>query len=153
MSAEENLKKLDIMLPKAPHPVGAYAAYKKINKLVFISGQISLRSNGDLIKGKIGLDLTLEQGAEAAQVCAINILSQIKSACEGNLNKVINCIKITGFVNSSDDFVDQPKVINGASELLVKVFEENGKHSRAAVSVNSLPLGAAVEVEAIFAIN
>jgi enamine deaminase RidA (YjgF/YER057c/UK114 family) len=86
-------------------------------------------------------------------VCAINILSQVKLACEGNLNKVINCIKITGFVNSSDDFVDQPKVINGASELLVKVFEENGTHSRAAVSVNSLPLGAAVEIEAIFEIN
>jgi enamine deaminase RidA (YjgF/YER057c/UK114 family) len=153
MSPEENLKKLGIMLPKAPQPVGVYAAYKKINKLVFISGQISLRSNGDLIKGKIGLNLTLEQGAEAAQVCAINILSQVKLACEGNLNKVINCIKITGFVNSSDDFVDQPKVINGASELLVKVFEENGTHSRAAVSVNSLPLGAAVEIEAIFEIN
>ena len=95
MSPEENLKKLGIMLPKAPQPVGVYAAYKKINKLIFISGQISLRSNGDLIKGKIGLNLTLEQGAEAAQVCAINILSQVKLACEGNLNKVINCIKIT----------------------------------------------------------
>jgi len=153
MSAEENLKKLSIQLPKAPQPVGAYVAYKITKNLVFVSGQISLRSNGDLIKGKIGLDLNLEQGHEAAQVCAINILSQIKLACEGNLNKVINCIKITGFVNSIDSFVDQPKVINGASELITQVFGENGKHARAAVSVSSLPLGAAVEIEAIFEIN
>ena len=153
MSAEENLKKLGIQLPKAPQPVGAYIAYIKAKNLVFVSGQISLRSNGDLIKGKIGLDLNLEQGHEAAQVCAINILSQIKLACEGNLNKVKNCIKITGFVNSIDSFVDQPKVINGASELITQVFGENGQHTRAAVSVNSLPLGAAVEIEAIFEIN
>ena len=153
MSAEENLKKLGIQLPKAPQPVGAYLAYIKAKNLVFVSGQISLRSNGDLIKGKIGLDLNLEQGHEAAQVCAINIISQIKSACDGDLNKVKNCIKITGYVNSKDDFFDQPKIINGASELLVKIFDENGKHSRAAISVNSLPLGAAVEIEAIFEIN
>ena len=153
MSAEENLKKLGIQLPKAPQPVGAYLAYIKAKNLVFVSGQISLRSNGDLIKGKIGLDLNLEQGHEAAQVCAINILSQIKSACDGDLNRVKNCIKITGYVNSKDTFVDQPKVINGASELLVKIFEEKGKHSRAAVSVSSLPLGAAVEIEAIFETN
>ena len=153
MTIEENLKKLNIVLPAAPNPVGAYVAYKKIGNLVFISGQISLKSNGELIKGKIGSDLTLAQGQEAAQVCAINILSQIKSACDGDLNRVKNCIKITGYVNSKDTFVDQPKVINGASELLVKIFEEKGKHSRAAVSVSSLPLGAAVEIEAIFETN
>jgi len=153
MSAEENLKKLNIQIPLAPKPVGAYAAYKKINNLVYISGQLSLKSNGNLIKGKIGSDLTIDQGQEAAQVCAINIISQIKSACDGDLNKVKNCIKITGYVNSKDDFFDQPKIINGASELLVKIFDENGKHSRAAISVNSLPLGAAVEIEAIFEIN
>jgi|TARA_B100000795_G_C22722494_1_gene408077 enamine deaminase RidA (YjgF/YER057c/UK114 family) len=153
MTIEENLKKLNIVLPVAPNPVGAYVAYKKIGNLVFISGQISLKSNGELIKGKIGTDLTLAQGQEAAQVCAINILSQIKSACDGDLNRVKNCIKITGYVNSKDTFVDQPKVINGASELLVKIFEEKGKHSRAAVSVSSLPLGAAVEIEAIFETN
>ena len=106
-----------------------------------------------LIKGKIGSELTVDQGIEAAQVCAINIISQVKSACKGDLNKIKNCIKITGFVNSTSDFIDQPKVINGASELLVNIFEESGKHSRAAVSVNSLPLGAAVEIEAIFEIN
>tara|TARA_B110000971_G_scaffold156350_1_gene159719 strand:- start:3844 stop:4305 length:462 start_codon:yes stop_codon:yes gene_type:complete len=153
VTIEENLKKQNIKLPTAPKPVGAYVAYRKAANLVFISGQISLRPSGELIKGKIGADLTLNQGQEAAQVCAINILSQIKSACDGDLNKVKNCIKITGFVNSSDDFVDQPKVINGASELMVKLFEEKGVHSRAAVSVNSLPLGAAVEIEAIFEIN
>jgi len=152
MRAEENLKKLNIILPSAPNPVGAYVAYKIIGNLVFISGQISIRSDGELIKGKIGLDLTLEQGREAAHVCAINILSQIKSACNNDLNKVKSCIKITGFVNSSDEFIDQPKVINSASELLVGIFDEKGKHSRAAVSVNSLPLGAAVEIESIFEI-
>lgn len=153
MTAEENLKKLNILLPQAPSPVGAYVAYKKTKDLVFISGQISLKENGKLIKGKIGSELTLDQGIEAAQVCAINIISQVKSACKGDLNKIKNCIKITGFVNSTSDFIDQPKVINGASELLVNIFEESGKHSRAAVSVNSLPLGAAVEIEAIFEIN
>ena len=153
MTAEDNLKNLNIKLPEAPKPVGAYVAYKKIGNLVFISGQISLRPNGDLIKGKIGSDLSLEQGKEAAQICAINILSQIKSACNDDLNKIRNCIKITGFVNSKDDFIDQPKVINGASELMVKIFEEKGMHSRAAISVNSLPLGAAVEIEAIFEVD
>jgi len=153
MKPEDNLEKLNIKLPPAPNPVGAYLAYNRIKDLVFISGQISLKANGELIKGKIGSELTLTQGQEAANICAINIISQIKSACEGDLNKVKNCIKITGFVNSNETFIDQPKVINSASELLVKIFEESGKHSRAAVSVNSLPLGAAVEIEAIFEIN
>ena len=153
MKAEENLKKLNIELPNAPSPVGAYVAYKKINNLVFISGQISYKSNGELVKGKLGLDLNIEQGQDAARACAVNILSQIKVACNGDLEKIKNCVKITGFVNSIDSFVDQPKVINGASELLTQILGENGKHARAAVSVSSLPLGAAVEVEAIFEIN
>ncbi len=153
MSAEENIKKLGLKLPKAPSPVGAYVAYVKINNLVFISGQVSFKEDGQLIKGKVGSDLTLEEGKIAAKACAINILSQIKAACNGDLNKVINCVKLTGFVNSKDNFIDQPKVINGASELIANVFENNGKHARAAVSVNSLPLGAAVEVEAIFEIS
>jgi enamine deaminase RidA (YjgF/YER057c/UK114 family) len=153
MSFEENLKRLEIELPKAPSPVGAYLAYKKTSNLIFISGQVSFKKDGQLIKGKVGSDLTVEQGQEAARACAINILSQIKAACNGDLNKVKNCIKITGFVNSKDDFIDQPKVINGASELISSVFNDHGKHARAAVSVNSLPLGAAVEVEAIFEVN
>jgi|TARA_B110000259_G_scaffold68633_1_gene80877 enamine deaminase RidA (YjgF/YER057c/UK114 family) len=153
MAHEDNLKKLNIKLPDAPTPVGAYVAYKIINNFVYISGQVSFEANGELIKGKIGLDLTLEQGQAAAKVCAINILSQIKAACNGDLNNVKSCIKLTGFVNSIDSFVDQPKIINPASELMTQVFGENGKHARAAVSVNSLPLGAAVEIEAIFEIN
>ena len=153
MSADENLNNLNITLPPAPNPVGAYVAFRQFKNLVFVSGQLSLRTNGELIKGKVGSDLTLEQGREAAKICAINILSQIKAACNGDLSKIKSCIKIIGFVNSNDKFIDQPKVINGASELIAKVFEENGKHARAAVSVNSLPLGAAVEIEAIFEIN
>ena len=152
----DNIKRLEalkLLLPEAPNPVGSYVAYKKTSNLVFISGQVSFKVDGTLIKGKVGTDLTLEEAQEAARACAINILSQIKSACKGDLNKVENCIKITGFVNSSNNFIDQPKVINAASELLVKVFGDNGKHSRAAVSVNSLPLGAAVEIEAIFEVN
>ena len=153
MSAEENLKKLKIDLPDAPSPVGEYLAYKIIKNFVFISGQVSFRNNGELIKGKLGLNLTLEQGQDAAKACAINILSQIKAACDGDLNKIKNCVKLTGFVNSIDSFIDQPKVINAASEMMTQILGESGKHSRAAVSVNSLPLGAAVEIEAIFEIN
>ncbi|MBL6857376.1 MAG: RidA family protein [Pelagibacteraceae bacterium] len=153
MLAEENLKKLNLKLPKAPEPVGSYVAFKKVGNLIFISGQVSFGADGNLIKGKVGSDLTLEQGKDAAMCCAINILSQIKAACNNDLNKVKNCIKITGFVNSNSDFLDQPKVINGASELISNIFGDKGKHARAAVSVNSLPLGAAVEIEAIFEIN
>jgi enamine deaminase RidA (YjgF/YER057c/UK114 family) len=153
VSAEENLKKLNIELPDAPEPVGDYVAYKKTGNLVFISGQVSFKKDGQLIKGKVGSDLNLEQAQFAAKACAINVIAQIKAACNGDLNKVKNCIKLTGFVNSKDDFIDQPKVINGASELIANIFNDAGKHSRAAVGVNSLPLGAAVEIEAIFEIN
>ena len=152
MDIEKKLKELNIKLPKAPEPVGAYVAFKKIDKLLFISGQLPIDLNGKMIKGKIGKDLTLEDGQRAAKLCAINILSQAKKAMNGDLNKIKNCIKITGFVNSSDNFVDQPKVINPASETLSAVFGDDGKHSRAAISTNSLPLGAAVEIDAIFEI-
>ena len=148
----EKLKQLNIILPKAPDPVGAYVAFKKIGKLLYISGQLPIGSNGKMIKGKIGKDLTLEDGQKASKLCVINILAQANKAMNGNLDEIKNCIKITGFVNSTDDFFDQPKVINPASETLSTVFGENGKHTRAAVSSNSLPLGAAVEIEAIFEI-
>ena len=151
MSAEDNLRKFNINLPQAPDPVGLYVASKIVGNLVFISGQVSFDSNGKLIKGKIGKEINMEQGQEAAKFCALNLLSQLKKKC-GNLDKVKGCIKITGYVNSIDSFVDQPKVVNGASDLISKVFGENGKHTRAAVSTNSLPLGAAVEVEGIFEI-
>ncbi len=153
MSASENLKKLNIEIPKAPDPVGAYAAFKKIDKLIFISGQLPISNDGKLIKGKIGKDLSLEDGQKAAKYCALNIIAQANKAVSGDLNKIKSCIKITGFVNSTDDFIDQPKVINPASELLSSIFEDGGKHARAAVSTNSLPLGVAVEIDAIFETN
>ena len=148
----DKLKKLNIILPDAPAPVGAYVAFKKVNNLLFISGQLPIDSDGKILKGKIGKDLTLEDGQKASKLCVINILAQVKKALDGDLNKVKNCLKITGFVNSSDSFVDQPKVINPASETLSAIFEDKGKHTRAAVSTNSLPLGAAVEIDAIFEI-
>ncbi len=150
MSAEENIKKNNIILPKAPDPVGAYVAAKKSGNLIFISGQVSLGPDGKLIKGKVGKDLSLEEGKIAARICGLNILSQLKKICNGNLNSVKSCMKLTGYVNSTDDFLQQPQVINGASDLISDVFENTGKHTRAAISVNSLPLGAAVEVDAIF---
>ena len=152
MSITETLSKLNIKLPNAPDPVGAYVAFKIIGKLLFISGQLPIDINGNLLKGKIGKDLTLEEGQKASKLCVLNILAQAKKALSGNLDKIKNCVKITGFVNSSDDFFDQPKVINPASETLAAVFGDKGKHTRAAVSTNSLPLGVAVEIDAIFEI-
>ena len=149
----DNLKKLNIELPKAPDPVGAYVAFKIIDNLLYISGQLPIESNGNIRKGKIGKNLTLEDGQKASKLCVINILSQAKKAVGGDLNKIKNCIKITGFVNSTDDFTDQPKVINPASEILSFVFGDKGKHTRAAISANSLPLGAAVEIDAIFEVD
>ena len=152
MNIDDKLKKLNVTLPAAPDPVGAYVAFKKVNNLLFISGQLPISGDKQFIKGKIGKDLTLEDGQKAARFCVLNILAQTKKALDGDLNKVKNCVKITGFVNSTDDFTDQPKVINPASETLSSVFGDNGKHTRAAVSTNSLPLGAAVEIDAIFEI-
>ena len=153
MDIEKKLKELNIKLPNAPEPVGAYVAFKKIDKLLFISGQLPIDLDGKMIKGKIGKDLTLEDGQKASKLCAINILSQAKKAMNGDLNKIKNCIKITGFVNSIDNFIDQPKVINPASETLSEVLGDKGKHARAAVSTNSLPLGAAVEIDAILEVS
>ena len=152
MNIEKKLKELNIELPNAPDPVGAYVAFKKINNLLFISGQLPISNDGKMIKGQIGKNLTLEDGQKASKFCVLNILAQVKKALNGDLNKVKNCIKITGFVNSTDDFKDQPKVINPASETLSKLFGDKGKHTRAAISANSLPLGAAVEIDAIFEI-
>ena len=152
MNILQKLEELNIKLPAAPNPVGAYVAYKIIGKMLFISGQLPIDQDGKMIKGKIGKTLNLEDGQKASKLCVINILAQAKKAMNGDLNKIKNCIKITGFVNSDDDFKDQPKVINPASETLLAVFGTKGSHARAAVSVNSLPLGAAVEIDAIFEI-
>ena len=152
MNIEKKLKELNIELPNAPDPVGAYVAFKKVNNLLFISGQLPISSDGKIIKGQIGKDLTLEDGQKASKLCVINILAQVKKALNGDLNNIKNCVKITGFVNSTDDFKNQPKVINPASETLSAVFGDKGKHARVAISANALPLGAAVEIDAIFEI-
>ena len=150
MSVEDNLTKLNISLPKAASPVGSYVATKIVNKLLYISGQISIDESGELIKGKLGKDLSVDQGYEAAKRCGLAIISQAKKACENDLSIIKSCVKLTGYVNSTDDFKDQPKVINGASEIISKILEKKGAHTRAAISSNSLPLGVAVEVDAIF---
>ena len=150
MNYEENLKKLNIKLPDAKAPVGNYVATKISGKMLFISGQISIDENGQLIKGKVGKDLNIEAGYNAAKRCALSIIAQVKKACNNDLSKVKSCVKLTGFVNSTDEFIDQPKVLNGASDLIASVFGDAGMHTRAAVSTNSLPLGVSVEVDAIF---
>ncbi len=153
MDIESKIKELDIVLPNAASPVGSYAATKISGKLLFISGQISIDQKGNLIKGKLGKELNTDDGYKAAARCALNIIAQAKKACNDDLNKIKSCIKLTGYVNSSENFIDQPKVINGASDIIVNVFGELGMHTRAAVSANSLPLGVAVEVDAIFEIH
>ena len=153
MTPEENIKNLKIELPKAANPVGSYVATKIIGKLLFISGQISIDKEGNLIKGKLGRDFNVEEGYKAAERCAISIISQVKKACDDDFSRIKNCVKITGFVNSTEDFTDQPKVVNGASDLISQVFGNKGSHVRAAVSVNSLPLGVLLEVDAIFELN
>ena len=153
MNYDDKLKELDIKLPEAKAPVGNYVAAKTSGKMLFISGQISIDENGQLIKGKIGKDLDTDAGYNAAKRCALSIISQVKKACGGDLSKIKSCIKLTGFVNSTEDFTEQPKVINGASDLIASIFGEAGMHTRAAVSTNSLPLGVSVEVDAIFELN
>ncbi len=153
MTIENKIKELGLTLPKATDPVGSYLATKFVGKLLYISGQISINEKGELIKGKLGKDLKTEEGYEAAKRCGLSIVSQVKKACGDDLSKVKSCVKLTGFVNSVEDFTEQPKVINGASELIVSIFGDAGMHTRAAVSTNSLPLGVSVEVDAVFEIN
>jgi len=150
MTFENKIKELKLVLPEARDPVGSYVASKIIGNMLFISGQISIAEDGKLIKGKVGKELKTEEGYEAAKRCGLNIISQVKKACDEDLSKIKSCVKLTGFVNSTEDFIEQPKVINGASDLIVSVFGNAGMHTRAAVSVNSLPLGVSVEVDAIF---
>ena len=150
MNYQENLKKLNLDLPEAKAPVGNYVATKISGKILFVSGQISVDENGQLIKGKVGKDLDTEAGYNAAKRCALSIVAQVKKACDNDLSKVKSCVKLTGFVNSTENFTEQPKVINGASDLIASIFGDDGMHTRAAVSTNSLPLGVSVEVDAIF---
>ena len=153
MDFENKIKELKINLPEAKPPVGSYVATKIVGSLLYISGQISISESGELIKGKVGKDLSVDDGYKAAERCGLSIISQAKVACGGDLSKIKSCVKLTGFVNSTDNFTDQPKVINGASDLIASVFGEAGMHTRAAVSTNSLPLGVSVEVDAIFELN
>jgi enamine deaminase RidA (YjgF/YER057c/UK114 family) len=153
MNFEEKINELKIKLPEAKAPVGSYVATKISGKMLFISGQISIDENGELIKGKVGKDLSTDDGYRAAKRCGLSIVSQVKNACGGDLSKIKSCVKLTGFVNSTNDFIEQPKVINGASDLIASIFGDSGMHTRAAVSTNSLPLGVSVEVDAIFELN
>ena len=153
MNLEKKIKELKIKLPEPKDPVGSYVAYKFIGKLLYISGQISTDDKGKLIIGKLGKDLNVTQGYEAAKRCGLALISQARKACNNDLSKIKSCIKLTGYVNSLDNFTDQPKVINGASEIISNIFGEEGLHTRAAISSNSLPLGVAVEVDAVFEIN
>mgnify|MGYP003683420951 FL=1 len=153
MSFEKKIIDLKLELPEAKAPVESYLATKITGNLLFISGQISMTDNGELIKGKLGKDLKTDDGYQAAKRCGLSIISQVKKACGGDLSKVKSCIKLTGFVNSTEDFTEQPKVINGASDIIASIFGDAGMHTRAAVSTNSLPLGVSVEVDAIFELN
>ena len=153
MKIDDKIKDLKIILPEAKAPVGSYVATKITGKLLYISGQISINADGELIKGKVGKDLTTEDAYEAAKRCGLSIVAQVKKACDDDFSKVKSCIKLTGFVNSTENFIEQPKVINGASDLIASIFGDDGMHTRAAVSTNSLPLGVAVEVDAIFELN
>lgn len=152
MSIENNLKKYSIVLDEAAAPAGNYVPFVISNNLVFISGQLPFR-NGIIPKtGIVGDDVSIEEAIEMSKLCALSLLSQLKVACDGNLNRIKRVVKLGGFVASSPKFTDQPKIINSASEIMFKIFGENGKHSRFAVGVSSLPLNAPVEIEGIFEI-
>jgi len=152
MSYEETLKEMGVTLPDAPMPAANYVPYVIVGDLVYVSGQISQNAD-ELIVGKVGDTMTTEQGAEAAKCCAISLLSQVKAACDGDLDRLVRVVKLTGFVNSTPDYTEQPQVINGASNFIGDALGDAGKHARAAVSAAALPLGVAVEIEGIFQIK
>mgnify|MGYP000111702503 CR=1 FL=1 len=149
MTIEDNLKKYGITIPNPPSPVGNYVAYNRSGNQIFISGQLPINEKGEMIKGKIGKDLKIEDGMEAAKLCILNSIGHLKKAV-GNLENVKKCIKITGYINCSEDFYDHPKLLNSASDILVNIFGKKGSHSRAVVGVPSLPLNAAVEIVTIY---
>jgi enamine deaminase RidA (YjgF/YER057c/UK114 family) len=149
---DKRLAELGVALPDAPAPLANYVPFVQIGHLVHVSGQISQNEHG-LIKGRLGEDLAVEQGAEAAKRCVVSLLAQLKKACDGDWDRLDRAVKLVGFVNSTPDFTDQPKVINGASDFMVAVLGDAGRHARSAVSAASLPFGVAVEIEAIFALK
>ncbi len=153
MSAiETKLAELGVTLPDAPAPAANYVPYVIVGDMVYVSGQISSSADG-LITGKLGADVSVEAGADAAKACAISLLAQLKAACDGDIDRLVRVVKLVGFVNSTADFIDQPKVINGASDFMVAALGDAGRHARSAVSAASLPLGVTVEIEAIFQIK
>lgn len=149
---EARLAQMGVTLGDATAPAANYVPFVQVGDTLYVSGQISME-NGEMITGKIGADLTVEQGAAAAKVCAINLLAQVKAACGGDLDKLVRVVKLTGFVNSTPDFGDQPKVINGCSDFLVEALGDAGRHARSAVSAGALPFNVAVEIEGIFQIT
>jgi enamine deaminase RidA (YjgF/YER057c/UK114 family) len=150
---ESRLSELGIVLPATVAPAANYVPFKKVGSLIYISGQVPSIAGKDQFVGKVGQDLTLADGQQAARVCAINILAQLRQALDGDLDRVISCVRLGGFVNCAPDFGEQPKVINGASDLIVDVFGDIGRHTRAAVGCASLPRNVPVEVDAIFEAN
>lgn len=146
---EERLAQMGVILPPSAPPAANYVPFVKSGKVLYVSGQISSNPGGMII-GKIGAQLNTQEGYDAARTCAINLLAQVKIACDGDLDLLDRVVKLTGFVNSTPDFTEQPTVINGASDFLVEVLGESGRHARSAVSAGALPLGVAVEVEGIF---
>ncbi len=151
-NAERRLAGLGITLSAPPTPAANYVPYVTIGDLVFVSGQLPMQAGG-LIQGRLGENMDVKAGAAAAKVCAINLITQVKAACTGDLDRLVQVVKLTGFVNSTPDFTDQPKVINGASDFLVAFLGDAGRHSRSAISAAALPLGVPVEIEAIFQIK
>lgn len=148
---EARLAELGVTLPDAPAPAANYVPWVISGNQVFVSGQIS-QTAGGMIKGRLGADMSVEQGAEAAKACAVSLLAQLKAATGGDIDRLVRVVKLVGFVNSTADFVDQPKVINGASDFMVAALGDAGRHARSAVSAASLPFGVAVEIEAVFEI-
>ncbi len=149
----ENLSKLGIVLPEPPTPLASYVGFVRHGDLVFVSGQIPMQDGVITQTGLLGAGVTIEEAAAAARICAINILAQVNIACEGDLERIVQCIKLGGFVASTPDFGDHPKVINGASDFMSEVLGKRGAHARAAIGVAALPMNVSVEVEAIFAIR
>tara|TARA_E500000331_G_scaffold341989_1_gene375093 strand:+ start:426 stop:890 length:465 start_codon:yes stop_codon:yes gene_type:complete len=146
---EENIKNLGLNIPELPKALANYVPFKIVGKTMYISGQAPVRNGEMIYKGKVGSDITIEEGIEAAKLCVINIIAAVKTGLEGDWNKLDSFVKLTGFVNCQDSFTDQPKIINGASDMLVEIFGDQGRHTRVAVGSNALPLGISVEIDAI----